>query len=64
MEHELFSFSATETTIQQDWAQLIAAAFDTLEKIRKKIPVQDVSIPYCLIERGSVAALTGNNGTL
>ena len=60
MEHILlsFAFSPAETTLEQDWELLVSTAFDSLEKIRKSIPVQDVSIPFRLIERNSVADLT------
>lgn len=59
MEHHMlsFAFSPPETTIEQDWDLLVSAAFDTLEKIRNNLTAQDISIPYRLIERESVADL-------
>lgn len=59
MEHKEISFALTppETAIGQNWDLLAAGAFDTLEKIQQKIPVHDLSIPFQLFERKSVADL-------
>ena len=57
MEHNGISFalSPAETTIGQNWKEIVSSAFDTLEKIQQKLPVQDLSIPFRLNERNSVA---------
>ena len=60
MEHNGVSFalSPAETTIGQNWEKIVSSAFDTLEKIQQKLPVQDLSIPFQFNERNSVADLS------
>lgn len=62
MEHDHVSFalSPAETTIGQNWKKLAAGALDILEKIHSKSPVHDLSIPFLLYERVSVAYLKGD----
>ena len=60
MEHDELSRTLypPETTLSQNWALLAHTAFDTLERLIRKLPAADQNLPYTLIERESVASVS------